>query len=147
MKLILLSSLFLFVAGCTSTPTPTGDRIVSVSWVNRTPVAYRLIETSVCSRQNGITLDGLPPYSERAVQFETDIVRNCQVKVIGMVGSRTLPSQSNWIPAPSSLSKDRKYHLRITLTPASPPHLVLEPAASAVERIESAGRRIEQLEE
>lgn len=147
MKPLLLSSLFLFLLGCTSTPTPTGDRIVSVSWVNRTPVAYRLIETSVCSRQNGITLDGLPPYSERAVQFETDLVRNCQVKVIGMVGSRTLPSQSNWISDPPSRSKARRYHLRITLMPNTPPHLVLEPASSAAERIESAGRRIEPLEE
>lgn len=144
-KLLFLFTIIL-LSGCAHTPTPTGDRIVSVSWINPSPTPYHLIQTSLCGKENSITLDELPAYTEKALYFEIDLTRNCRVNLIPVIGSTTLPQQSNWIPSPPLPSPDRRYHLQIRVFPNAPPILKLEPVDMALQRIHAAGRIVQELD-
>lgn len=139
---IFLLSLVLWITGCASTPQPTGDRIVSVSWVNRSPTPYRYVQTEVCGNEPSLSLEGLPPYSERALPLGIDLTQSCKVTVVSTVGKQTLPRQSNWIGVPRTLSPDGNYHLRIQVYPSSPPKLTLEPLENARKRLQDAGRSV-----
>lgn len=145
----MLKPLFMLVAilllgGCTTTPVPLQHNVVSVSWVNPTPVSYRLIETSVCSSSNTLLLEGLPAYSEKAQSFDGAVKRNCKVTVSSVIGSKTNATQTSWLPSEKERSVPTDLHLRITVYPHSPPQLILEPVAIAERRLKSAGRSVEK---
>jgi hypothetical protein len=137
--LSLLALPFLLTA-CSTTPTPTGDRIVSVSWMNQSPVSYQFVQTTICSDETDLTLEQLEPYTEQAMDLDLDLTRNCRVSLSSVVGKQRLPRQSNWITPPRFPSPTREYHLRIEVFPQAPPDLVLEPVETARQRFQAAGR-------
>lgn len=138
-----LSLIVLLLSACTTTPPkPTGDRISSVSWVNRSPTSYRYVQTSLCSSESVLTLEGLGAYSEKVMPFDLALTQNCKVTLTSVVGKQTLPRQSNWIKGPKSVSPSREYHLRIQVFPTTPPILRLEPIEKARQRLKDAGRPI-----
>ena len=144
MKNLFLLIFGLFLFGCSTTPIPTGDRITSVSWVNQTPYAYRLIETSFCNDTTSVTLEGLPAYSEKAMAVDLSPTKGCRINVTPVIGTNPLNSQSSWIPDPRQITLDNTYHLRIILFPNLPPRLNLEPVTIAQRRLSEAGRKIRE---
>lgn len=131
---------FLLLTACSTTPVPTGDRIVSVSWRNQGPSPYTLVDTRFCEDRASITLEELPGYTEKAMLLDLALTRNCKVSLVPVIGSRQLPRQTNWIPDPVRPTASREYHLQIRVLPNAPPLLKLEPVEVARQRIESAGR-------
>jgi len=142
---LLLALGLLGLSACTSTPTPTGDRLVSISWVNQNPTPYGRVETTVCGSDRPVTLEGLPAYSEQALRVDLDLMRSCTVSVRPVIGQTPLPKQSAPLASPNATSPDRRYHLRIQVFPNAPPSLRLEPADRAHQRLKEAGRALAEL--
>ena len=137
-RFFLLTALAL--ASCATTPVPTGDRIVSVSWRNQAPHSYSFVQTSFCESDDVLTLEELPGYTERAQFLNRPLIQPCKIRMVSVVGTRQLPAQTAWIPAPKSESGSQDYHLQIQVFPNSPPRIKLESVQSAHLRLKAAGQ-------
>ena len=145
MKFLLPFLSFLLVASCSTTPVPTGDRIVSVSWSNQSPTSYSLIETGFCTETQQLTVEDLAAYSEKAVNVSFPLTHNCRITLFPVIGTTPLQKLSSWVPEPMETSPNREYHVQIQVFPNAPPRLRLETAKAARQRIRSAGRSFESL--
>jgi hypothetical protein len=121
-----LFTLSLLLVSCRSTPEPTGDTLVSVSWVNTTPHAISYIQTTLCNSATA-SLEDLPGYSEVPVETRQSLTRNCRVETKMVQNGETVPLGTGWLEPPVRKSKTREYNLRIHLQPGTPPQLRLEP--------------------
>jgi hypothetical protein len=127
----------LLLTACNSPSPPTGDRLVSVSWVNSSPEAFTLVRTTLCGDGEAV-LEPLPPYQESAVTVDLPLLRSCRVETVLLMGGETVHLPAAWIPAPTRLSPDRRYHLRVRLRADAATGLVLEPAEAARARLRAA---------
>lgn len=117
----------LLLSACTSTPVPTGDRIVSVSWVNPTPVTLRNIESRLCGPDQPVRLEQLPAYAEIAVETDLPVTENCWVRTALLAGGKPVDIPQARLASPIRKSADRKYNLRIQLRQGLAPEVTLEP--------------------
>lgn len=129
-KLISAACVCVFLAsGCTSTPTPTGDRLVSVSWVNQTPGTLRQIQTEIDGTKPAVLLEALPGYSEKMLPLDQPLFNNSHVslKTITGSGSNSTSLGTVRLDAPTRKSPEREYNLRIQILPGMPIQASLEP--------------------
>lgn len=116
----------LLLGGCQRTPAPTGDTLVSVSWVNSTPSAIPYIQTTLCDSATAGT-ENLPGYSEVPVPTRQALTRNCRVETTLVQNGETVSLGTGWLEPPARASSTREYNLRVHLQSNAPPRLQLEP--------------------
>jgi hypothetical protein len=114
-------------SGCKSTPIPTGDRIVSISWVNPTPESIAYIESAVCENEKPFSMKNLPGYSEKAVTIDQLLYKNCSVHTKILDGSTLVSLGTSWLEPPLRKSLVAEYNLRIHLSSGFEPKVTLEP--------------------
>lgn len=132
---LLFMSLYLLFVGCTSTQVPTGDRLVSVSWVNQTPRTLQFIQTEICGDPAAVVLEALPGYSEQMQELNRPLFENCKVQIKTAAGSDTVSLGIIWLDPPLRKSPTREYNLRIQLLPGLSAQASLEPVHLTRERL------------
>jgi len=115
------------LSGCKSTPIPTGDRIVSISWVNPTPESIAYIESTVCENEKPFSVKNLLGYSEKAVTIDQLLYKNCRVHTKILGGGTLVSLGTGWIEPPLRKSPIAEYNLRIHLRSGFEPKVTLEP--------------------
>lgn len=139
MKIFLkgISALIILLAlsACKSTPSPTGDRLVSVSWVNPTPVNLQLIETRICGSKSPVHLEVLPAYSEVAVDTDQPLFHQCRIQTRFVSGKEKISLLSVQLTPPLRKSPEREYNLRIQLRGGEIQSANLEPVRLTRERL------------
>lgn len=132
----LLLLFIISLSGCSSPPAPSGDRLVSVSWVNRNPATLRQIQTRVCGRHLPILLESLEGYSEEILPLDLPLYDRCKISVQLLSGSENISLGVLWLEEPLRRSPQREYNLRIQISPDQPLQASLEPAHLARARLE-----------
>ena len=118
----------LTLCGCRSTPTPTGDRLVSVSWVNQNPGTLRQIQTEICGTTPAVLLEVLPGYTEKMLPLDQPLFKNCNVALKAFAGTESISLGTVWLDAPKRKSQEGEYNLRIQILHNMPIQAGLEPA-------------------
>ncbi|MGA0334524.1 MAG: hypothetical protein ACO3N7_04005 [Kiritimatiellia bacterium] len=137
LALLTLSGLF---SGCASQPVPTGDRLVSVSWVNLTPNGFKQIETRLNDSRTPVKMGNLPPYAEHFVNTDQPLFRQMQVQMLVLSGSRSLRLDPGFVEAPVRKSGEGAYNLRIQIVADGTAKALLEPVElSRIRRGKSSG--------
>ncbi|MDF3127949.1 hypothetical protein P0Y35_01940 [Kiritimatiellaeota bacterium B1221] len=126
-KTLLLGSIALICFGCQSTPIPTGDRLVSVSWVNPTPVTLHAVETRIGKSHPPVKLETLPAYVEVARETNQPLYKSSMVKTKLFAGKTPIDVPSVYLEPPVRKSPEKEYNLRIQLRQGLPPIVSLEP--------------------
>ncbi|MEX2607729.1 MAG: hypothetical protein WD708_10320 [Kiritimatiellia bacterium] len=134
-----LGWVFLLLSSCRSTPVPTGDTVVSVSWVNSTPAAIPYIQTTLCDSATA-SLENLPGYSEIPVSTRQPLTRNCRVETTLVQKGETVSLGTGWLESPVRASPTREYNLRVHLQSGAPPRLQLEPVQNLRARMNAVNR-------
>lgn len=134
---ISLFFVFFLFSGCQSTPVPTGDTVVSVSWVNPSPHAIPYIQTTLCNSAS-VSLEQLPGYSEVPVSTRQSLTENCRVETTLVQNGETVSLGSGWLDSSTRKSKNREYNLRVHLQTGAPPRLQLEPVQNLRARMNAA---------
>ncbi|MDA3874875.1 MAG: hypothetical protein PF795_13070 [Kiritimatiellae bacterium] len=138
-QLIIPGLVCLLLNGCQSTPVPTGDTLVSVSWVNATPSAIPYIQTTLCDSETA-SLEHLPGYSEVPVATRQSLTQNCRVETTLVQNGETVSLGTGWLESPTRTSKTREYNLRVHLQASAPPRLQQEPVQNLRARMSATGK-------
>ena len=114
-------------AACTSPPVPTGDRLVSVSWVNPNPLGIHSLETKIGNSPQTVFLEYLPPYSELVTETDQPLYEHSRILTHIMVGKEKIALETVPLGPPLRKSRDGNYNLRIHIHPGLVPSVTLEP--------------------
>ncbi len=126
-KILFHCCIILVWCGCKSTPIPTGDRLVSVSWVNPTPMTLHSIETRVGDSNAPVKLDKLPAYVEVATETNQPLYESSLIKTQLFTGKTPIEVPPVHLEPPVRKSPEKEYNLRIQLRQGLPPVATLEP--------------------
>ena len=136
-----LALLTLLLAGCAGTPKMTDRRLVSVSWVNTTPVPMRNVQTRLNRTYTHFSIEELPPYRELGVEADVRLPANPRVETTFTVGGDQVTLPSGYAGNPVRSSPVGEYNLRIDMSRGQTAILRLEPAEVARARLASAAGR------
>lgn len=128
----------LLLVGCAGTPKMTDLQLVSVSWVNTSPVPVRNIQTRLNRTYAVFSLEELPPYREVGVEADILLPEHPKVETAFTMGGQQINLPSGYAADPERASPDGEYNLRIHMTRGQLANIHLEPAHVAQARLESA---------
>ena len=127
MRWFFVTGFCMLLLACSSLPVPTGERIVSVSWVNSNPETIPYIQSTICGAPVPVFYENLNGKSEKSVQVNQAVFKNCRVETTVVSGDQTRSLGTVWIQDPLRNSPVGEYNLRIQLVAGQISEIDLEP--------------------
>jgi hypothetical protein len=136
-RLLLCLAILLPLVGCT-TPKPSGNTLVSISWQNPSPATFRFAEASLGDGTRPVVVEEVPPYAEPVAPTAIALSTHPRVDLVFQFNGQTQPRRTMLIPPPTRRDPQNEYHLRLRFVQTEESwQLVseLEPAGIARERL------------